>query len=115
MRICTRSIVFEDQRSYLLSFLFIPFTNKSFQREHSGPLFYQNSPLEFIFYSTGYGNKLNDKTAEEFAKTVNFVPHQGQFKLHSVTYDREFKRHNRGPIRINTTKKDHYHLMEYAG
>jgi len=76
-------------------------------------LFYKNSPLEFVFYSTGYGNKLNDKSAEDFARTVNFIKHQGQFKQHSITYDREFYRPNRGAMKIRTKKIDHYNVLEY--
>lgn len=76
-------------------------------------LFYQNSPIEFVFYTTGYGNRFNEKNAEDFAKTVNFVKHQGKFKQHSVTYDREFYRPNRGAMKIRTKKVDHYKVLEY--
>lgn len=76
-------------------------------------LYYQNSPLEFIFYITGYGSGYNDLKDEDFAKTVGFVRHEGAFKLHSITYDREFRRLNRGPIRIHTKKVDHYQVMNY--
>lgn len=76
-------------------------------------LYYQNTPLEFVFYITGYGNGYNDLKEEEFAKTVGFVRHEGIFKQHHITYDREFRRLNRGPIRIHTKKVDHFNVLEY--
>lgn len=75
--------------------------------------FYNNSPLQTLYYITGDKSGMKFKSEEDFGKTLNFYKKQGRYKLHSEVCERIRYRHRGGGMRFQYSCEDYYNEMNY--
>ncbi|MCR9203972.1 MAG: YiiX/YebB-like N1pC/P60 family cysteine hydrolase [Halobacteriovoraceae bacterium] len=75
--------------------------------------FYNNSPLQTVYYFTGNERGMISHSEEDFGKTLNFVKKGGRYKLHTEKCERTRYRHRSGGMRFQYSCEDFYNEMNY--